>query len=56
MPFANRNRKQIIELLEDDAEQMGFEVVEMVGNFGLFKNNPMDAEDKRELYRYCIRH
>lgn len=59
--FAERkqNRKQIIQLLEDDAEAFGEEedIVTMVSNFGYFKNNrdkksTMDKDDKRDMYRY----
>ena len=59
--FAERkqNRKQIIQLLEDDAESFGEQkdIVTMVSNFGYFKNNrdkksTMDKDDKRDMYRY----
>lgn len=59
--FAERkqNRKQIIQLLEDDAEAFGEQegIVTMVSNFGYFKNNrdkksTMDKDDKRDMYRY----
>jgi hypothetical protein len=50
--FAQRNRKQIVELLEESAEQSGEDVVNMVANFGIFRSNPMDSEDKKDLYRY----
>jgi hypothetical protein len=52
VPFAYRYRKLIIQLLERDAQEFGIEVTEMVSNFGYFRNNPMDADDKRELYRF----
>lgn len=50
--FAMKNRKQIIKLLEEQAEQLGEEVVSMVSHFGVFRNSPMDNEDRKELYRY----
>ena len=57
--FAERkqNRKQIIELLEMEANDFGEEIVEMVSNFGYFTNNrdrksTMDKDDRRDLYRY----
>lgn len=59
--FAERkqNRKQIIQLLEDDAESFGEQedIVTMVSNFGYFTNNrdkksTMDKDDKRDMYRY----
>ncbi len=52
VPFANRYRKLIIQLLERDAQEFGTEISEMVSGFGIFRNNPMDADDKRELYRF----
>ena len=50
--FAMKNRKQIVALLEEQAEQLGEEVVAMVSSFGTFRHNPMDNEDRKELYRY----
>ncbi len=50
--FAMRYRKLIVRLLEEQADQLGEEVVSMVSHFGVFRNNPMDNEDKKELYRY----
>lgn len=50
--FAMRHRKAIIEWLEEQAESFGEEIVSMVSNFGVFRNSPMDADDKKELYRY----
>lgn len=59
--FAERkqNRKQIIQLLEDDAEAFGEqeEIVSMVSNFGYFianrdRKSTMDKDDYRDLYRY----
>lgn len=48
--FAWKHNRDIVGLLTDDAESFDQEIVEMVGGFGLFKNNPMDAEDKMDLY------
>jgi hypothetical protein len=50
--FAMRYRKLIVKLLEEQAHQLGEEVVHMVGGFGVFRNQPMDNEDKKELYKY----
>ena len=57
--FAERkqNRKQIIELLEWDADNSGEEIVSMVSNFGYFianrdRKSTMDKDDYRDLYRY----
>jgi len=54
VPFAeNRaNRKLIIKMLEQQAQDFGQEVVEMVGGFGVFRHNKMDETDRRDLYRY----
>lgn len=50
--FAMRNRKTIIQMLEEDAECVGEDVVTMVSGFGQFRNNKMDSDDKKDLYRY----
>lgn len=54
VPFAENktNRKNIISLLEEQAADFGIEVVEMVSGFGVFRNNAMDEETRRDLYRY----
>jgi oligoribonuclease NrnB/cAMP/cGMP phosphodiesterase (DHH superfamily) len=55
--FAMRYRKLIVKLLEEQADQLGEDVVTMVSNFGVFydrnaRKSTMDNEDKRELYKY----
>ena len=50
--FAMRHRKDIIRLLEEMADSMGEDVVKMVSSFGVFRNSPMDSEDKKDLYKY----
>lgn len=50
--FAMKNRKMIVEMLEETAEMLGEDVVTMVSNFGVFRNSPMDREDKTDLYKY----
>lgn len=50
--FAMMNRCQIVELLEDMANQLGEDVLGMVSNFGVFRNSPMDADDRKDLYKY----
>lgn len=50
--FAMTHRKAIIQLLEYTAENIGEDVVKMVSSFGVFSNSPMDADDKRDLYKY----
>lgn len=50
--FAMKNRKTIVALLEERASQLGSEVVEMIAGFGLFRNDRMDNEDRKQLYRF----
>lgn len=50
--FAMKNRKQIVELLNETAAQLGEEVTTMVKNFGVFRNNAPDADDMKQLYQY----
>ena len=50
--FAMKNRKQIVELLQEQADQIGEEIIEMVSHFGVFRRDPMDNEDRKELYKY----
>lgn len=50
--FAIKNRALIVELLEETANQLGEDVVNMVSNFGVFGNSPMHADDKKDLYKY----
>lgn len=50
--FAMRYRKLIVRMLEEQADDFGQDVVSMVAGFGVFRNSPMDNEDKRDLYKY----
>jgi len=50
--LAIKNRKQIVELLEEQASQLGEDVVSMVASFGVFRNSGMDSDDKKDLYKY----
>ena len=50
--FAIKNRKAIVLMLEDSADQLGEEVVQMVSRFGVFGRMAMDANDRKELYKY----
>ena len=50
--FAMKNRALIVELLEDTAAQFGEELVDMVSRFGVFRNSPMDADDRKDLYKF----
>lgn len=50
--FTKKHRKQIVLLIEEEAEGLGEDIVEMVGSFGYFRNNGgLDREDKRDLYK-----
>ena len=50
--FASRHRASIVRLLEQQADDLGEDVVAMVSNFGVFRHNKMDAEDRKDLYRF----
>lgn len=50
--FAMRYRKMIVSLLNEQADQLGEEVVTMVKGFGVFRNSPADSEDLQHLYKY----
>jgi hypothetical protein len=50
--FAMRYRKLIVKMLQEQADEFGTEIVEMVSGFGVFRQSPMDNEDKMELYKY----
>lgn len=50
--FAIQYRKLIVTMLEDMADQLGQDVVSMVSNFGVFRNSPIDQDEKRDLYKY----
>lgn len=50
--FAMRYRKMIVRMLEEQADDFGIEVVEMVAGFGMFRRNPMDNDDRKDLYKY----
>lgn len=50
--FAMRYRKLIVKILEDMADSLGEDVVAMVAGFGVFRGSPMDADDKKQLYKY----
>lgn len=50
--FAMKHRNTIIQMLEEQADSIGEEVVEMVSHFGVFHNSKMDSDDRKDLYRY----
>jgi hypothetical protein len=49
--FTKKNRKNIVAMLEEQADQMGEDVVAMVNGFGVFRPDGMDNDDKKDLYR-----
>ena len=50
--FSMRHRKAIVAMLEEQAADFGQEVIEMVSNFGVFRQSPMDNDDRKNLYKY----
>ena len=50
--FAMRYRKYIIKLLEELSREFCEEIIKMVSNFQYFHRNPMDNDDRKDLYRY----
>lgn len=61
--FAVKNQKAIVALLEEQAGQLGEDVVEMVKNFNSFNKyiaglrcNTMDKDDEKELYLFLAGH
>jgi len=51
-PFTRKNQQHIAVLLEEQAEQLGEDVVSMVANFGVFRNSPMDDADRKDLHLF----
>jgi hypothetical protein len=49
--FALQYRKLINKLLDESADSLGEDVVNMVNNFGVFSGK-MDADEKKDLYKY----
>lgn len=47
--FAMRYRAIIVRLLEEQASELGEDVVSMIASFGAFKRSP---DDKKDLYKY----
>ena len=50
--FTMKNRKSIIELLNDTAGSLGEDVVKMVGSFGVFGKTGMEKKKKKDLYKF----
>jgi hypothetical protein len=50
--FAEKFRKEIVQMLLEDAEDMGCDVVGMVCDFGVFRYEKPDRETKRDIYNY----
>lgn len=49
--FTKKHRKTIVEMLEEQADEFGQDVVEMVNGFGVFRPDGMNKDDKKDLYR-----
>jgi hypothetical protein len=49
--FALKNQGDIIDLLEELADEQGIEVVELVKSFGVFRNG-MDKGELKDLYKF----
>ena len=49
--FALKNRKEIVLLLEEQAEQFGTNVIDMVKGFGVF-NGKIDNDELKDLYLF----
>ena len=47
--FTIKNRKEIVDLLNETADQLGEDIVNMVKNFGVFKGQ-MDRDELKDLY------
>ena len=50
--FAQKNQKHIVALLEEQAEQLDQDIISMVKNFGVFRRDKMDNDDKKDLYLF----
>lgn len=51
-PFAMKYRSLIVKLLEEQADELGEEVVSMVSGFNQFRNEPIDNDTRKDLYKY----
>lgn len=54
--FAVKNQKHIVALLEEQAEQLDQDIISMVKNFGVFRRDKMDNDDKKDLYLFLAGH
>lgn len=52
VPFAKRNRKQIIELLEYQADNLGENVIDMVKGFNYFRKEGISDDGLKTLYKF----
>ena len=50
--FAMKQQNAIVELLEEQADQLGEDVINMVSNFGIFRRDKMNKQDEKDLYNY----
>jgi hypothetical protein len=49
--FSLKNQSLIVDLLNDVADDLGENVVDMVSNFGIFRNG-IDNDEKKDLYNF----
>lgn len=49
--FAYQHQDEILQLLTEDANDMGEEVTEMIKHFGAYKGK-MDENERKEMYKY----
>lgn len=52
--FSLQNQSDILELLDEMADNMGEDVVEMVNSFGVFRPNGMKKDEKTDLYKFLV--
>lgn len=52
LPFARRNRTAIVELLNEQANELGENVQTMIESFGIFRRSPADTGDKLAIAQY----
>lgn len=50
--FAMKYRDKIMGFLEEEAQQLGTEVVKMIGNYGILRGSPMEVVDSKDLHEY----
>lgn len=51
LEFYRRYKKEIIQLAEQMSDDLGMDTIEMIMNFGCFKDNEHDPQFKREIMK-----